>query len=90
MRGAQLPMKEYTSVTLRIDKDMKKQADELFEELGLNFNAAIKIFLYKCLRERAIPFKISLDKSQQAHLIALFAKELDIKNLSELRNQKSR
>ena len=65
-------MKEYTSVTLRIDKDMKKQADELFEELGLNFNAAIKIFLY------------------QAHLIALFAKELDIKNLSELRNQKSR
>jgi antitoxin component of RelBE/YafQ-DinJ toxin-antitoxin module len=31
---------EATNVTLRIDKGLKEQADELFGELGLTFTAA--------------------------------------------------
>lgn len=46
------------TVTVRIDEDVKEQADELFEDLGLSFTTAINVFVRQCLREGRIPFEI--------------------------------
>ena len=32
------------NVTLRVDDDLKKQAEELFSELGLNLTTAFNVF----------------------------------------------
>ena len=37
-------MSETTNITIRIDKDIKQEADILFAELGLTFNTAINVF----------------------------------------------
>lgn len=47
------------NVTIRIDADLKKQADELFDEMGLSFTSAVNVFVKQCLRERRIPFEIN-------------------------------
>lgn len=61
-----------TNVSIRIDKDIKAQADALFAEFGLNFTTAVNMFLRQTLREGKIPFAISLNnRPNQTTLEAL-------------------
>ena len=46
------------NVTLRIDEALKKQADDLFADLGFTFNSATTVFLRQAVREQQIPFAI--------------------------------
>lgn len=48
-----------TNVTIRMDKELKAKADELFKELGLNMSTAMGIFCRQAIREQRIPFEIS-------------------------------
>lgn len=50
---------ETVNVTLRIDKQTKQNADQLFASLGLNFSTAVNAFLQKAIRTRSIPFELS-------------------------------
>jgi DNA-damage-inducible protein J len=50
-----------TNLNIRMDKDLKKQAEVFFGELGLNMTTAINIFVRQSLRERKIPFEITTD-----------------------------
>lgn len=43
---------------IEIDNKVKKDADKLFKELGLDTNTAINIFLKQSINKRAIPFKV--------------------------------
>ena len=47
------------NVTIRMDENLKKEADALFDELGMSFTTAINIFVRQSLREGRIPFDIS-------------------------------
>ena len=50
-----------TNLNIRIDKDIKDQADRIFSELGLNMTTAINMFLRTTIRENGIPFSLKLD-----------------------------
>lgn len=50
-----------TSVTIRMDENLKKQAEILFEEMGLNMTTAITMFAKAVVRQNKIPFEISAD-----------------------------
>ena len=65
---------EATNVTLRLDKSLKEQADELFSELGLSFTAAVNLFIRKSLRTRGIPFDVDMSpaRTDRAALGAAF------------------
>lgn len=54
-----------TNISIRMDAELKAQADALFAELGMNLSTAFNIFVRQCLREGGIPFKISLNPSAQ-------------------------
>ena len=47
------------NITIRMDDDLKKQADALFEELGMSFTTAINVFVRQAIREGRIPFEIT-------------------------------
>ena len=47
-------------VTFRVDKNLKKSAENLFERLGVNMSTALNIFLRKAVDEEAIPFPVSV------------------------------
>jgi len=46
-------------VTVRVDRNLKVRADNLFEQLGMNMTTALNIFLRKAVEENAIPFSVS-------------------------------
>jgi len=50
------------SISIRLDKAVKKDAEHLFSELGMNMTTAINVFLRHCLMENRIPFEIGLRK----------------------------
>lgn len=47
------------NVTIRMDDELKKQAEELFSDLGLSMTAAFIVFTKQAVREQRIPFNIS-------------------------------
>lgn len=53
-----------TLVQIRVDEDLKNEATDIFERLGLDLPTAIRIFLKKSVEERGIPFdmKVSSEK----------------------------
>lgn len=48
-----------TNVTIRMDENLKKQADDVFGELGMSFTTAVNVFTKQVIRDRAIPFQIT-------------------------------
>jgi len=48
-------------ISLRIDDDVKKSAEQACSEIGLSMSTAITIYLKKLGREKRIPFELSID-----------------------------
>lgn len=49
-----------TNLNIRMDKEIKEQADSIFSELGLNMTTAVNMFLRTTVRENGIPFDLKL------------------------------
>ncbi|MBO4318171.1 MAG: type II toxin-antitoxin system RelB/DinJ family antitoxin [Mailhella sp.] len=50
-----------TNINIRMERDVKEQAEQIFNDLGLTMTAAINLFLRTAIRERGIPFSLKLD-----------------------------
>lgn len=49
------------NITVRMDEEIKRQADDLFSDLGMSLSGAITVFIKQCIRQQAIPFRIARD-----------------------------
>lgn len=54
-------MNNTSNVSFRIDSELKKQADALFQNLGLNMTTAFNIFLRQSVRKGRIPFDVTIN-----------------------------
>ena len=48
-------------ISLRVDDEVKRRAEQTFDDIGLSMSTAINIFLKKVARERRIPFELTAD-----------------------------
>lgn len=48
-----------TTISLRFDDEMKRQLDEMCDEMGMNLTTFFMIYAKKALRDRRIPFEIT-------------------------------
>ncbi|MDN3128800.1 type II toxin-antitoxin system RelB/DinJ family antitoxin [Enterococcus faecalis] len=51
--------KKKKPIHVNVDENLKKEAEQLFDDLGLNMTSAITIFLKQSVNEQAIPFMIN-------------------------------
>lgn len=82
-------MASTTNISIRMDTELKSQADALFNELGMNISTAFNIFVRQALREKRIPFDISLSQPNQETIAAIIeaeriAKDLSVKGYTDL------
>ena len=82
-----------SNVSFRIDTDLKNEAENLFNQLGLSMTAAYNIFLRQAVREKRIPFDVSLIPNEktalamrEAERIARDPKTKSFDSFSELLN----
>lgn len=64
-----------TNISIRMDTDLKTQADALFAELGMNLTTAFNVFVRQSLREGKIPFEISLNQPNKETIAAMLEVE---------------
>ena len=48
-------------ISLRVDDDVKRGAEQTLADIGLSMSTAINVFLRKVTREGRIPFELSVD-----------------------------
>jgi len=49
-----------TNLSIRIDRGLKEEADQVFNALGMNLTTAITVFVRQAVRQKKIPFEITL------------------------------
>ncbi|SHN51760.1 DNA-damage-inducible protein J [Desulfitobacterium chlororespirans DSM 11544] len=65
-----------TTISIRLDVELKKQAEQLFSELGMNMTTAFNIFLRQAVRQQRIPFDIALENPNAETIAAMEEAEL--------------
>ena len=58
------------NLTLRIDPELKMQASELFNALGMDLSTATGIFFRQALRCHGLPFEVKLDDPNEISIKA--------------------
>lgn len=48
-------------ISLRVDDDVKRGAEQILTDIGLSMSTAINVFLRKVAREGRIPFELTAD-----------------------------
>ena len=51
-------MAETINVTIRLDREIKENAEKLFDDFGMNLSTAFNVFVRQALRQGKIPFEI--------------------------------
>jgi DNA-damage-inducible protein J len=64
-----------TNISIRMDTELKTQADALFAELGMNISTAFNIFVRQSLREGRIPFDIAVKQPNKETIAAMLEAE---------------
>lgn len=78
-----------TNISIRMDAELKAQAEALFGELGMNLTTAFNIFVRQSLREGRIPFEITLNQPTRETVAAMLeaeriAKDPSVKGYQDL------
>ena len=60
-----------TVMTIRVETQLKQEAEELFKSLGLNLSTACNIFLRKAVATRQIPFTVGISSRNEETVRAL-------------------
>mgnify|MGYP000863513425 CR=1 FL=1 len=61
-------MADTPTTTIRLDPELKRQANQVLEPLGLTMTGAVTIFLKAVIREQGLPFGISLKQDDLTEL----------------------
>ena len=78
-----------TPTQIRIDADIKKQATDLFNNLGLNMSSAVNLFLHQCILRGGLPFRVEMPRYNQHILDAMdearrISRDPDIKGYTSM------
>ena len=60
-----------TPTQIRIDANIKQQATDLFNNLGLDMSSAVNLFLHQCVLRGGLPFTIEIPSYNQRTLDAM-------------------
>ena len=60
-----------TTMTVRMDKQVKQEAQQIFSKLGLDMTTAINIFLRKAIAFKGLPFDVCLEEPNDVTLAAM-------------------
>lgn len=53
------------SISIRLDSEVKEQAQQVFSNLGMDMTTAINIFLRQAIQYQRLPFDVRLDENRK-------------------------
>ncbi|MGP1434793.1 MAG: type II toxin-antitoxin system RelB/DinJ family antitoxin [Catonella sp.] len=76
------------NINVRVDASLKKDAEKLFNELGLNMSSAITMFLKSAVSYEGIPFEIKRIKPN-AETKAALAEYIEMQDKAKYKSYES-
>ena len=78
-----------TPTQIRIDADIKKQATDLFNKLGLDMSGAVNLFLLQRVLRGGLPFNVEMPRYSQRTLDAMdearrISRDPDVKGYTDM------
>lgn len=64
-------MANTVNINIRVDSDLKKKAEAIYSQLGMNLSTAMNVFLRSSIRYGGIPFDLRLDAFNAETLAAM-------------------
>lgn len=61
------------NMSIRVDSELKSQAEQILNQLGMNMNGTINMFLHQIVRDKAVPLNLALSSEQAVYADLLFA-----------------
>ena len=62
------------NVNLRIDDEVKRQAEHIFSELGLSMSAATNLYYRQVIRTGGVPFELRISPVPMQHGVPDFSR----------------
>lgn len=67
-------MAKSVNMCVRVDPEIKEQAEIILEQLGMNMNGTINMFLNQIVREKRVPLNLSLNNEHDLNTDILLSK----------------
>ena len=58
-------MAKTVNINIRVDQDLKQEAEDIYAELGMNLSTAINVFLHASVRAHGLPFNLRLEEAEE-------------------------
>ena len=71
-------------INIRVNDEVKKEAESIFKSLGLNMSVAMNLFLKKCINENGIPFDLKIPNKETNKILNGDIERKSYKNVDEL------
>ena len=78
-----------TNIQIRVDSTLKKQAEKVLGDVGLDMPTAFRVFLKKLVATKSIPFSISSEDAPAETISPQFERRV-LAALDEARDKKRR
>ncbi len=62
------------NMSIRVDPELKAQAEQVLSQLGMNMTGTINMFLRQIVRDQAVPLSLSLSSEQSLYADLLRAR----------------
>ncbi|MDD3058599.1 MAG: type II toxin-antitoxin system RelB/DinJ family antitoxin [Sphaerochaeta sp.] len=62
-----------TTISLRTDTELKAQAEEILDQLGMTLNGTFNMLLHQIVREKSVPLSLSLASQNSMYADLLVA-----------------
>lgn len=74
-----------STITVRVDEAIKKEANDIFKEVGLDMSSAINVYLRQVIKNKGIPFALTAEVPNSITLKAIQeAEEGDMASFSTI------
>lgn len=80
-----MAMSDSVKLQIRLDRNLKEAADDVFADLGLDAATAVRLFFTKVAKTRSIPFRLKAEPEfspeAEARILQAWEESKDPKNL---------
>jgi DNA-damage-inducible protein J len=66
-------MAKDTSISIRVDSELKRQSEHILAQLGLNMGTVVNMLFHQIVRDKAVPLSLSLNSQIKVNDELLFA-----------------
>lgn len=83
-------MSDTSSVTIRVDTEDKRRAEQLFSSLGLNMSTAFNMFIKQSLLCDGLPFDVTLHRGSDDYFYSKANREHLDRSIAQLKAGKGK